>query len=64
MIPKLLALLDLAYCDTSFGTLESQIRLMVMELLTVDQNGTRQMNGQMNRQTQATFIVDIGHMVI
>ena len=51
MTPKLWALLDLACRDASFGTLESQIKHTVMELLTVDQNSHEQMDKQTDRQT-------------
>ena len=34
---KLWALLDLAHLGASFGTLESQIRHTILELLTVEQ---------------------------
>ena len=44
--PKLWALLDPTYQDSSFGTLESQIRHMVMKLLTVDQNSYKWTDGQ------------------
>jgi hypothetical protein len=36
--PKLWALLNVAHQDTSVGTLQSQIRHTVMEILTVEQN--------------------------
>ena len=42
LTPKLWAPLKPAHHDGSFGSLESQIGHMVMEILTVDQNGVEQ----------------------
>ena len=49
MTPKLWAPLDPARWDAPFGIFESQIRQMVMELLTVDQNSDEQINTFPNR---------------
>ena len=56
MTPKLWALLDLACQYLYFGILGSEIRHMVMDLLKVDQNSY---NGQMDKQMQAPFNIEV-----
>ena len=53
--PKVMGTAGFGLSRCIFCTLESQIRHMIMELLTVDQNSAKQMIGE---QKQAPFIVD------
>ena len=50
MTPKLWEPLNPACQDASFGTFESQIRHMIMELLTVDQSSYTQTDKQTDEQ--------------